>query len=67
MITSRTYDDRLETIANVRKAGINVCSGGILGLGESQMVCAPHHPLFCNVDTLTGVKSDDHRVPCRVG
>lgn len=46
MITSRTYDDRLETIANVRKAGINVCSGGILGLGESQMVCSPHYPLL---------------------
>mmetsp|Transcript_28205 Transcript_28205/g.90903 ORF Transcript_28205/g.90903 Transcript_28205/m.90903 type:complete len:388 (-) Transcript_28205:1303-2466(-) len=35
VVTTRTYDDRLETIANVRKAGISVCSGGILGLGEA--------------------------------
>lgn len=35
IISTRTYDDRLQTIGNVRKAGINVCSGGILGLGES--------------------------------
>jgi len=36
VITTRTYDDRLRTIANVRKAGISVCCGGILGLGESE-------------------------------
>lgn len=36
VITSRTYDDRIETIANVRDAGISVCSGGILGLGEQE-------------------------------
>jgi biotin synthase len=36
IITTRTYDDRLETIANVSNAGINVCSGGILGLGETR-------------------------------
>ncbi len=35
IITTRTYDDRLRTIANVRKAGITVCSGGIIGMGES--------------------------------
>lgn len=35
IITTRTYDDRLETIANVRAAGMEVCSGGILGMGES--------------------------------
>jgi biotin synthase len=35
IITTRTYDERLETIRNVREAGITVCSGGILGLGES--------------------------------
>lgn len=35
VVTTRTYDDRLQTIANVRDAGISVCSGGILGLGES--------------------------------
>jgi biotin synthase len=35
IITTRTYDDRLETLANVRAAGITVCSGGIIGMGES--------------------------------
>jgi biotin synthase len=35
IITTRTYDDRLRTIENVRKAGITVCSGGIIGMGES--------------------------------
>lgn len=34
IITTRSYDDRLKTIENVRKAGISVCSGGIIGLGE---------------------------------
>lgn len=34
IITTRTYNDRLETIANVRKAGLNVCCGGIVGMGE---------------------------------
>lgn len=35
VITTRSYDERLGTIAAVRDAGISVCSGGILGLGES--------------------------------
>jgi biotin synthase len=35
VITTRTYQDRLQTIAHVRKAGITVCCGGILGMGES--------------------------------
>ena len=34
VITTRTFADRLETLANVRDSGIKVCSGGILGLGE---------------------------------
>jgi len=34
IISTRTYDDRLQTLSNVRKAGISVCSGGIIGLGE---------------------------------
>ena len=34
IITTRTYEDRLETIKNVQEAKIKVCSGGILGLGE---------------------------------
>lgn len=35
IITTRTYEDRLNTINNVRKAGMTVCSGGIIGMGES--------------------------------
>jgi biotin synthase len=35
IITTRTYDDRLTTLASVRGAGLEVCSGGILGMGES--------------------------------
>src|SRR5258705_4715502 len=36
VITTRVYEDRLQTIAHVRKAGIAVCCGGILGMGESE-------------------------------
>ncbi|HXW52729.1 MAG TPA: biotin synthase BioB, partial [Myxococcota bacterium] len=36
IITTRTYQDRLDTIRNVRAAGITVCSGGIIGLGEAR-------------------------------
>lgn len=35
IITTRNYDDRLNTIHNARKAGLTVCSGGIIGMGES--------------------------------
>ena len=40
IITTRTYDDRLETLANVREAGIKVCCGGIVGMGESRRMRA---------------------------
>lgn len=36
IITTRTYDERLETLARVRHAGVTVCSGGIIGMGESR-------------------------------
>ena len=36
IITTRTYQDRLDTLAEVRAAGMKVCSGGILGMGESE-------------------------------
>ena len=36
VVTTRTFNDRLETVENVRNAGINVCCGGILGLGETR-------------------------------
>ena len=35
IISTRTYHDRLDTLKNVRKAGLTICSGGIIGLGES--------------------------------
>ncbi|HEY6559423.1 MAG TPA: biotin synthase BioB [Polyangiaceae bacterium] len=35
IVSTRSYDDRLSTLRNVRKAGITVCSGGIIGIGES--------------------------------
>jgi len=36
IITTRTFQDRLETLANVRQAGMKVCCGGIVGMGESE-------------------------------
>ncbi|WP_163063249.1 radical SAM protein, partial [Acinetobacter baumannii] len=53
IITTRTYDDRLETLDNVRKAGVTVCCGGIIGLGETHadrikmlhtLATMPEHP-----------------------
>ncbi len=35
IISTRTYDDRLQTLRNVREAGITICSGGIIGMGET--------------------------------
>lgn len=37
IISTRTYDERLKTLENVRKAGVTVCSGGIIGMGETKM------------------------------
>ncbi len=46
IIQTRTYSDRLNTLSNVRKAGITVCCGGIVGMGEStdddRIALAPH-------------------------
>ncbi len=36
IITTRTYEDRLDTLANVRTAGVKLCCGGIVGMGESR-------------------------------
>jgi biotin synthase len=36
VITTRNFQDRLDTLESVQNADINVCSGGILGLGEGQ-------------------------------
>ncbi|MCC6570075.1 MAG: biotin synthase BioB [Chitinophagales bacterium] len=65
IITTRTFDDRLNTIANVRKAGISVCSGGIIGMGESHdarigmihtLATMPEHPGSVPVNALVAVE-----------
>lgn len=65
IITTRTYDDRLETLGNVRKAGISVCSGGIIGLGETHedrigmlhtLATLPTHPGSVPINALVRVK-----------
>ncbi|WP_457668058.1 biotin synthase BioB [Thiolapillus sp.] len=65
VITTRTYEDRLETLDHVRKAGLNVCSGGILGMGESRrdrasMLCQlsnlPSHPESVPINLLVQVE-----------
>jgi len=65
IITSRSYDERLQTLSNVRDAGINVCSGGILGLGEADsdrvgllhtVSTLPSHPESFPVNALVPIK-----------
>lgn len=51
VVTTRTFSDRLETLDNVRNAGINVCSGGILGLGESREDRIEFLYTLANLDT----------------
>lgn len=64
IITTRTYQDRLDTLAHVRDAGINVCCGGILGMGESrddriglfqQLANQPQHPESVPINMLVRV------------
>ncbi|KAJ8489653.1 hypothetical protein ONZ45_g13505 [Pleurotus djamor] len=64
VITTRSYDERLDTISAVRNAGISVCSGGILGLGESdedrvgliwQVSTMPEHPESFPVNALVPI------------
>jgi len=49
IINTRTYDDRLQTLTHVRDAGINVCCGGIVGMGESR---ADRVSLLCELSNL---------------
>jgi biotin synthase len=65
VITTRTFDDRLDTLSHVRDAGINVCSGGILGMGESRRDRAsmlrelsnlPRHPESVPINMLVQVE-----------
>lgn len=65
VITTRSYEDRLQTIANVRDAGISVCCGGILGLGEEDndrvgllhvLATLPEHPESVPINALVPVE-----------
>ncbi len=65
VITTRTYQDRLETLKHVRSAGMNVCCGGILGMGESrydrvrllqQLANQPEHPESVPINMLVRVE-----------
>ena len=64
IITTRTYEDRLATLKSVRKADISVCSGGIIGMGESAedriamlhtLATLPQHPESVPVNALVPV------------
>jgi biotin synthase len=64
IITTRTYEDRLQTLDNVRKAGISVCCGGIVGLGETHadrirmlhtLATMPEHPESVPINALVPV------------
>jgi biotin synthase len=65
IISTRTYEDRLETLSNVRNAGITVCSGGIIGMGETDddrigmlqtLANLPQHPESVPINALVPVK-----------
>jgi biotin synthase len=75
IITTRTYQDRLETLAHVRRAGIAVCCGGIIGMGETrqdryrllqQLATQNPHPESVPINLLVRVKGtplqQEHRV-----
>jgi biotin synthase len=64
IITTRTYNDRLQTLDNVRKAGVSVCCGGIIGLGETHedrikmlhtLSTMPEHPESVPVNALVPI------------
>src|SRR5580698_7035737 len=65
IITTRTYQDRLDTLSEVRRAGINVCCGGIVGMGESAedrvglihaLATLPVHPESVPINALVGIE-----------
>ncbi|GAA0274540.1 biotin synthase BioB [Alteraurantiacibacter aestuarii] len=65
VITTRNYQDRLDTLGNVRQSGINVCSGGIVGMGETRsdrvgfvhtLATLERHPESVPVNALVPVK-----------
>lgn len=60
IITTRTFEDRLNTLKNIRKAGITVCCGGIIGMGESLRDRARM------LEVLAGMKPHPESVPINV-
>ena len=65
IIHTRTYDDRLRTLDNVRKAGVTVCCGGIIGLGETHddrikmlhtLATMPEHPESVPINALVAIE-----------
>lgn len=65
IVTTRTYDDRLTTLAHVRDAGMKICAGGILGMGEQredrvgllqQLANLPQHPESVPINMLVKVE-----------
>lgn len=65
IITTRTYQDRLDTLSNVREAGMKVCCGGILGMGETakdraglllQLANLPDHPESVPINMLVKIE-----------
>ena len=65
IITTRSYDERLETLARVRQAGVTVCSGGIIGMGEDrddryrllrQLATLDPHPESVPINLLVAVQ-----------
>ena len=65
VITTRTYSDRLTTLANVRDAGMKVCCGGIVGMGENrndrvgllqQLANLPEHPESVPINMLVKIE-----------
>jgi biotin synthase len=77
IISTRTFDDRLRTLEHVRKAGVTVCCGGIIGLGETHedriamlhtLSTLPQHPESVPINALVRVKGtpleDNPKVDC---
>jgi len=65
VITTRSFEDRIDTLATVRNAGINVCCGGIVGMGETRedrvgfvhaLATLPEHPGSVPINALVPVK-----------
>jgi biotin synthase len=63
IISTRTYQDRLDTLAHVRDAGINVCCGGIVGMGESRAQRAGLIAQLANLDRYPESVPINHLVP----